>query len=161
MTGQYEYYVKVTPGQTVERPSSMWRRSGDDWQYLSLLDWSWHSVVPGKSPYPPVASYLVPISKQQAEELGGDRQRFVSYWAHYSVARESRPKPLTVLRRRRSPELVLDEAFTRDLEWSKTSSIVEFEHPAASNPPDLEEIDADTAEQILREAWGVSEATRL
>jgi hypothetical protein len=161
MTDEYEYFVKVTPGQTVERPSSMWRRSGADWQYLSLLDWNWHSLVPGKSPYPPVAGYLVPISAQQAEELGRDRQRFVSYWAYYSVARDRRPEPLTVLRRRRSPELVLDEAFTRDLEWAKTPSIVEFEHPAASNPPDLEEIDADTAEEILQEAWGVSGATQL
>jgi hypothetical protein len=161
MTEQYEYYVEIQCDESLEHPGPMWRKSDSGWDYLSLLDWEWHSLAANKKvSQPPAAKTLVPISGQQADELTRDRQRFVKYWAYYSVVPEKRDKPLTVLRRRSSPELVLDEAFGRDGQWVKTPSIVEFEHPYFDSP-ELEEIDAETAERILREVRGVSGATEL
>jgi hypothetical protein len=154
----YQYYMDSRGGRTIERPGPLWRSSDDSWEYLSLLDWEWHPLAPNK--VPPPTEVLEPIPERQADELSRDRQRFVSYWAYYSIAPEKRDRPLTVLRRRRSPELVLDEAFGRDGQWVKTSSIVEFEHPYFDSP-ELEEIDAETAERILREVRGISGATEL
>lgn len=157
----FQYYMDTRHGETIERPGALWRHSGDGWEYLSLLDWEWHPLAPNKVPQSPPSEILMPISGQQVEELVRDRQRFVYYWAKYSEsARKSGGKPFTVVRRRRSPELVLDEAFGRDNKWIKTSSVVEFEHPYFDSP-DLEEIDAETAEQILRDIRGVSGATDL
>jgi hypothetical protein len=156
-----EYYMDSRRGRTVERPGPLWRKSGDEWEYLSLHDWEWHPLAPTKVPQSPPDEVLVPISEQQADELARDRQRFVSYWARYSEAAwESGGKPFTVVRRRSSPELVLDEAFGRDNKWKRTPSVVEFLHPAFDSP-NLKEIDAETAEQILRDIRGVSGATEL
>ncbi|MDN3353020.1 hypothetical protein [Actinomadura sp. DC4] len=158
----YQYYMDSRRDRTIERPGPLWRSSGDNWEYLSLLDWEWHPLAPKRVPQSPPVEVLEPISEQQADELSRDRQRFVSYWARYSEsAWESGGKPFTVLRRRSSPELVLDEAFGRENTWIKTSSVVEFEHPAFNNTLYLKDVDAETAERILRDIRGVSGATEL
>ncbi|MFD0383202.1 hypothetical protein ACFQ2B_15045 [Streptomyces stramineus] len=113
MSEQDEYFVKAAPPYTEERPSSLWRRSGDDWAYLSLLDWEWHDVKDTTVKTPPAPDALYPVSAERAAALEGDRQAWVRYWAHYVDEEDWKDgePPTTVVRRRRSPERLVDESF--------------------------------------------------
>ncbi|MGH3731577.1 MAG: hypothetical protein ACRDTU_22950, partial [Micromonosporaceae bacterium] len=109
MTADDAYFAKVWRDATVDRPSSLWRRLGDntdqatnEWEYLSLIDWQWHPYRDLPLPHPDT---LVPISAARAAELGADRQRFVRYWGGYTVGEPApEDRPTLVYRRRESPE---------------------------------------------------------
>lgn len=158
-TSEFEYFLETMDGE----PEALWRRVGSDWQFLSVLDWSWHAAIPGQRPrIMPSADSLTPISEDEAEQLQSDKQRWVSYWAEYlSTPTGSRGRLLTVIRRRSSPELLLDEHFTVGNRWERTSTLIEAEFGSPSNPPQLERIDQPMAERMLREVRGVEGATEL
>ncbi|GAA0350722.1 hypothetical protein [Streptomyces blastmyceticus] len=156
--GNYEYFVKAAPPYTQERPSNLWRRSGDDWEFLSLLDWGWHTTN-----RPPMPGVLFPVTAERAAALEADRQGWVRYWAFYPSERRWRAGqgPTTVVRRRRSPERIYDETFMRDNVWEPDSAIFEFFDARQTNPPHLEEITPEGAERLLQELFGVMGATEL
>ncbi|MEU3351993.1 hypothetical protein [Streptomyces sp. NPDC037389] len=158
----YEYFVKATPPNTPERPSSLWRRSGDEWEFLSLLDWEWHKVK-DTIEHVPGPGALHPVTAERAAELEADRQGWVTYWAFYSSERRWRAGkgPTTVVRRRRSPERIYDETFMQGDVWEPDSAIFEFFDARQSNPPHLEEITVEEAERLLQELRGVMGATQL
>ncbi|WP_120754785.1 hypothetical protein [Streptomyces klenkii] len=167
MSENYEYFVEAAPTvddqYTVERPSSMWRSAGEQWEYLSLIDWSWHNVKDTNVKYAPAREALHPVTAERAAELVGDRQGWVRYWAYHTNERTWRAGngPTTVVRRRRSPEDLLDETFMRNDVWERDSAVFEFFDARASNPPHLIEISPDEAEQLLQELRGVTGATEL
>lgn len=75
MTDQHRYFVEVfPPTYTVERPNSLWRHSADGWEYLSLVDWSWHSPDASRGLEKPPDDYLVAIDAASAERLAADRR---------------------------------------------------------------------------------------
>ncbi|MGW1072737.1 hypothetical protein [Streptomyces sp. NPDC002537] len=160
--GTYEYFVKATPPYTEERPSSLWRRSGDEWEFLSLLDWEWHQVE-NTIKYRPMPEALFAVTAERAAELEADRQGWVQYWAYYSSERrwKSGKGPTTVVRRRRSPERIYDETFMRNNAWEPDSAVFEFFDARQTNPPHLEEITVEGAERLLQEIRGVMGATEL
>ncbi|WKU45698.1 hypothetical protein Q3V23_17470 [Streptomyces sp. VNUA116] len=167
MSENYEYFVEAVPTvddlYSVDRPSSMWRRLGDQWEYLSLIDWHWHNVKDTNVKYPPVREALRPISVERAAELESDRQGWVRYWAYHTSERAWRAGngPTTVVRRRNSPEDRLDETFMRNDAWERDTAIFEFYDARASNPPHLVELSPDEAEELLQELRGVTGATEL
>ncbi|MEV4440681.1 hypothetical protein AB0K09_16970 [Streptomyces sp. NPDC049577] len=158
----YTYFVEVPEGYTPERPDGLWRRAGDEWQYLSLLDWQWHRVE-NAAEFLPAQDVLQPVTAERAAELQADRQLWVRYWARYTdeAAWRDGERPTTVVRRRRSPERIYDEAFKIRNVWGPTPAVFEFFDPRPSNPPHLVEISADEAEQLLQELRGVTGATEL
>lgn len=160
MSSTWRYFAELPPGGSIDHPRGLWRKYENRWEYLSLLDWSWHPTDE-KVP-PPEGDEIIPISPEEAEGLARDRQRWVTYWARYTpLPKDEADRPLTVVRRRESPERIFDETFSRDNNWIPTSTISEFEDPRASTPPRLERIDADTAEAIILENRGISGATEL
>ncbi|MBF6049034.1 hypothetical protein GO001_28200 [Streptomyces sp. NRRL B-1677] len=168
MTEQYEFFVATgttaMTSYTEERPSSLWRRSDGQWGYLSLLDWSWKIVAAEREAWLlPQAEDLHPISAQRAAELEADRQVFVRYWAHYVDEedwREGEP-PTTVVRRRCSPERVLDESFQEGDLWGRTLAILDVHEGRSSDWPHLVELSAREADVLLNELSGVTGATEL
>ncbi|MEU5188504.1 hypothetical protein AB0G83_15370 [Streptomyces klenkii] len=163
MSEQYEYFVKAAPPYTEDRPSGLWRRLGEQWDYLSLLDWEWHSVGEAGVQSPPSPQVLYPVSAERAAVLEADRQGWVRYWARYTDLQdwEEGELPTTVVRRRQSPDRVLDEAFLVGDTWGATRSIFDFFDPRPSSPPHLVEITPDEAEGLLQELRGVTGATEL
>jgi hypothetical protein len=160
MSSPYEYFAEVRNNESIDHPRGLWRKSGDQWEYLSLLDWSWHPTTE-RIP-PPRSEHLTPISPEHAAKLARDRQRWVTYWTlHAPLPKDRADRPLTVVRRRESPERIFDETFGRDNKWIPTQSIREFKDPRASTPPRLKEVDVDTAERIICENRGISGATEL
>ncbi|MBF6049033.1 hypothetical protein GO001_28195 [Streptomyces sp. NRRL B-1677] len=163
MSEQYEYFAEVPQGYTVDRPDGLWRRSGDEWEFLSLLDWQWHNVTATNVQTPPTSEVLRAVSGEHAAALAADRQGWVQYWAHYSSKRawgDGRP-PTTVVRRRRSPENIRDESFNTESEWGPTMAAFNAFDGRTSNPPHLVELTTDEAEQLLQEIYGVTGATEL
>ncbi|MFF4532467.1 hypothetical protein ACFY1P_24765 [Streptomyces sp. NPDC001407] len=154
----YEYFVKAAAPYTEERPSSLWRRSGEEWEFLSLLDWAWHTT--SRAPMPGV---LFPVTAERAAALEADRQGWVRYWAFYPSERRWRAGQgaTTVVRRRSSPERIHDETFMRGGVWKADSAVAEFFDARQSNPPHLEELTAEGAERLLQELFGVMGATDL
>lgn len=163
MSEQYEYFVEVPEGYTPERPDGLWRRSGEEWEYLSLLDWQWHNIKDTNVTHPPAAKILHEVTAERAAELEADRQGWVRYWAYYSNERRWRAGqgPKTVVRRRRSPERIYDETFMSDNVWEPDSAIFEFFDARQTTPPHLIELTADEAERLLQELRGVMGATEL
>ncbi|ARP72325.1 hypothetical protein LK07_24035 [Streptomyces pluripotens] len=160
---EYEYFLKVHRGYTPARKVGLWRRRGEEaWEYLSLLDWKWHSIGEGgRVKNPPTAAALEPVSTQCAAELEADRQGWVEYWALYLDEADYREgvAPVTVVRRRSSPERVMDEAFVVGNKWAPDPVIYEFTHSRTDRH--LEEITAEQAEHLIRELRGVTGATEL
>lgn len=154
MTDQYEYFVLVWEGRTEE----LWRRAAGEWQYLSLIDWSWHPVVADGAPGEPRPDLLVPVEPLEAERLAADRQRWVRYWVEYHISADGSRKPVTVVRRRNSPEDQCDEAFGRDNRWIRTDVLVRSEY--GSVPP-LQAVNAVEADSLLERIRGVCGATAL
>lgn len=162
MTDEYEYFLQPDPHGSSRPPRALWRRLGARWEYYSLLDWSWHEVPSQGPPWVPEPERLTAITAAQAAELEADHQRWVRYWARYLDPPTSpEDRPLTVVRRRSSPERELDESFTVGNRWDSTQTIIDSELPQVSDQPHLVEVDHPTAEQILREVRGVEGATQL
>ncbi|WKK20908.1 hypothetical protein QZH56_18590 [Streptomyces olivoreticuli] len=163
MTDQYEYFAEVSKAYTLERPGGLWRRFGEEWEYLSLLDWQWHNVKETNVKYPPTAQVLQEVTPERAAELEADRQSWAQYWAFYPSERRWRAGqgPTTVVRRRRSPERIYDETFMRGHVWKPDSAIFEFFDARQTNPPHLEELTTEGAERLLQELFGVMGATDL
>lgn len=162
MTDQYEYFVEPAASGPTAMSEALWRRHDGTWEFLSSLDWSWHGVRPATEVFAPEEERLRSVTAEEARNLEADRHHWVRYWALYlePPANPEAP-PLTVARRRSSPERVLDESFTVNDRWEPTGSIREAESRQASSPPHLVEVDRPTAERILCEVAGVEGATRL
>ncbi|MCS0604170.1 hypothetical protein NX794_23575 [Streptomyces sp. LP11] len=160
---EYEYFTEMHSGYQPPRLDGLWRRRGSGaWEYLSLLDWGWHPADENETVKgPPMATSLEPITADRAAELEADRQSWVEYWAMYLDEAEFRDgvAPVTVVRRRSSPERVMDEAFVAGNAWAPDPVVYEFTHFRTDHH--LEEITADQAEHLIRELRGVSGATEL
>ncbi|MGW1072735.1 hypothetical protein [Streptomyces sp. NPDC002537] len=143
---RYEFFAEVPQGWTPDRPDGLWRRADGAWEYLSLLDWAWHAVE--KPPVTP--DVLHPLPAGRALELAADRQSWVTYWAHYTdeADRRAGAPPTTVVRRRRSPERVYDEAYGPDGAWEPTEAVQDFLSARPSDPPHLVEIAATDAARL-------------
>lgn len=163
MPDNVDYLIRPAPAGSSRPARALWRRIGDRWEYYSLIDWSWHSVPDQAWPQPPDPADLQSVSAERAAAMAADRQRWVRYWAVYRDPPTSPDdRPLTVIRRRNSPEQTLDEAYTIHHEWRPDPSIRENELGGrVSDPPPIVEIDRATAERILREVRGVPGATEL
>ncbi|CAM5484913.1 hypothetical protein [Streptomyces abikoensis] len=167
MTEKYEHFVAAPPTvddlYTAERPSSMWRRQGEQWEYFSLVEWEWQDVK-DTGVLPPALETLIPVTADRAGALEADRQGWVRYWARYVDEQDWREgeAPTTVVRRRRSPESVLDESYRGSKGyWGPTEAILDFFDARKSNPPHLVELSADEAESLLQEMFGVTGVTEL
>jgi hypothetical protein len=159
---EYEYFVRIYPPErTVERPGGLWRRSGETWEYWSILDWQWHGLREDEVAEPPPEGGLVQVSPERAAGLVADRQGWVRYWAFYIDEPDHGVEPTTVLRRRSSPEQLRDEVFNIHDEWGPTDTILEFEFRRLTFPYHLVEIDQATAEAIIRRSTGIEDATAL
>ncbi|WP_424892940.1 hypothetical protein [Streptomyces sp. XH2] len=164
---RYDYFVKTSPnGYPVERPSSLWRCAAgrdEEWEFLSLLDWQWHRAEDTDVQLPPPRAALHEVTADRAEDLQADRQGWVRYWARYVDEQDWRAgePPVSVVRRRRSPERVYDEAFKTWNEWGPTQAVHDFFDARPSNPPHLVEIDPAEAERLLDELHGAKGATEL
>ncbi|MEU1675087.1 hypothetical protein ABZ752_24145 [Streptomyces roseifaciens] len=167
---KYAYYVKTGPDHPAERPSSLWRCAagsgsggGGDWEYLSLLDWQWHKAAETVVQDPPPEAARHRVTADRAGELQADRQGWVRYWARYAdePAWRAGEPPVSVVRRRRSPERIYDEAYKTWNEWGPTQAVHDFFEARPSNPPHLVEIDAAKAERLLTELHGAKGATEL
>ncbi|MDT0451407.1 hypothetical protein [Streptomyces hesseae] len=149
---RYVFFAEVPPGFTVDRPDGLWRsadetdETDETWEYLSLLDWEWHAV----EKLPVKREILHPLPAERALELAADRQSWVTYWAHHTDEPDWRAgmPPTTVVRRRRSPERVLDEAYGPDGAWEPTDAVHDFLSARPSDPPHLVEIDATEAARL-------------
>ncbi|HEY0688600.1 MAG TPA: hypothetical protein VGD71_06110 [Kribbella sp.] len=158
MSSDYKYLAEVWPGDTTEAPSGLSRTRGDEMEYLSLIDWTWHPVTDDISE--PAPGTLVEITPEQAQELLSDRQRFVRYWSYRHPNSEGDPENENrVYRRRSSPERMVDEVFGPANKWVRTPVIREF--TGGHDKPDLIAIDRDTAEQLIHETRGITGATDL
>ncbi|MCC3777577.1 hypothetical protein [Streptomyces sp. UNOB3_S3] len=149
----YAFFAEVPPGFSPDRPDGLWRCAGDDWEYLSLLDWEWHAVEK-----PPVKREILhELTAERALELAADRRPWVTYWAHYTDESDWRAgaEPTTVVRRRRSPERVLDEAYGPDGAWEPTDAVHDFLSARPSDPPHLVEIDATEAARLANGDTGL------
>ena len=157
----YEYMVRVfaAGGESVERPSGLWRHRGDEYEYLSMVDWTWHPRGDVRLPH---EDLRVTISVEQAQTLLDDRQRFATYWVlHRSPAKGDRHEDTLVYRRLRSPERLLEQCFGLENTWVPTTDVRAFEAGGPHDVLDLEPIDAATAERLIRETRGISGATDL
>jgi hypothetical protein len=155
-----EYLAVVWDVETVEHPGGLWRRRGDDMEFLSLIDWAWHPATSDiDRPHPDV---LEPISAEQVRTLLNDHQRFAKYWVlRETPASESSEEEIRVYRQLPSPERLVEEVFGRDNEWIPTRTLADFLVGGPHDVPDLEPIDAATAEQLIRRSRGISGATEL
>ena len=142
----YEYIAEVFEkgGESLERPGSLWRRRGDDYEYLSLIDWSWHPRSDEVDlPHPDL---LTSISHDQVQKLLADRQRFVKYWVlRRSTEKGDVHEDTIVYRQIPSPENLVEEGFGRANERVPTENIRDFEAGGPHDVPDLEPIHAATA----------------
>lgn len=157
----YVFYL-LTPPESDGQPASLWRshRAGlfrtERWEYLSLLDWQWHSALAE----PP---HLQCISTEDALTQEAERVGLARYWARY-IDRESwaaGAPPVTVVRRRDSPERCYDESFRSWGGWAPTQLCYDLAEQRSSTTAYLVEIDAVSADRILAENFGVTNATRL
>ncbi|WP_058041253.1 hypothetical protein [Streptomyces roseifaciens] len=169
MTDQFAYFVGTGPTAmalyTEERPSSLWRRSGEQWEYLSLYDWAWRKVEAKEEAQLLFrAGDLHPVTAQRAAEIEADRQACVRYWARYMDEedwREGEP-PTTVVRRRRSPEYMSDELYRGSKGfWGPTHVILDVHEGRTSDWPHLVELSAKEADALLHELFGVTGAVDL
>ncbi|MET7281901.1 hypothetical protein ABZS29_26955 [Kribbella sp. NPDC005582] len=160
-TDDYEYLARVfeAAGESVDRPSGLWRHHGDEFEYLSMVDWSWHPQGDVPLPHPDLR---VPISAEQAQTLLADRQRFAKYWVLYrSPAKGDLHEDALIYRQLRSPERLVEEGFGRDGTWVETRDIRDFQVGGPHGVPDLEPIDTATAERLIHEISGISGATAI
>jgi hypothetical protein len=160
-TDDYEYLARVSKArkESVDRPSGLWRRRGDELEYLSLVDWAWHPRGDANVPHPDL---LVPVSAEQVATLLADRERFARYWVqHLSEAKGDLSEETRVYRQLPDPGGVVDEVFGRDNKWISTRTIRDFQAAGPHDVPDLQPIDTATAEQLIHETRGISGATEL
>lgn len=158
MTDQYRYLVEVfPPTYPVERPLSMWRYSTDGWDYLSVIDWSWHSPDASRGLEKPPDDSLVRIDTARAEQLAADRQGWFHYWVVYGDDTSPEPRqPTTVIRRLSSPEQVRDEIFGRTNQWVRTNILLDYELGGARPTPPLRAVDDEEAATVLLRTHDVS-----
>ncbi|WP_405160065.1 hypothetical protein OG203_26945 [Nocardia sp. NBC_01499] len=163
MDNQLDYFVEARKPYTADRPECLWRRLGDHWEYLSLIDWRWHRTDRTKYINAPQSAVLHPVTAERAAELAADHQVWVRYWKYYSsfYRWQDGDEPSSVVRRRNSPEWQLDEAFRNDKRWHEDSSFDEFWDYRTSSPPHLIEISVEEADLFIRGKHGVARATDL
>ena len=66
-----------------------------------------------------------------------------------------------VYRQLRSPERLIEEGFGHANTWVPTPDIRDFQRGGPHDVPDLEPIDAATAERLIQETRGITGATEL
>ncbi|MEU4192822.1 hypothetical protein AB0E69_13045 [Kribbella sp. NPDC026611] len=99
---------------------------------------------------------------ESAEALQADPQRFANYWVqHLSPAKGDLHEETRVYRLLPSPEHLVEQVFGRNNEWIPTETIRDIEVGGPHDLPDLEPIDAATAERLIQETRGISGATDL
>ncbi|MFG1906732.1 hypothetical protein [Kribbella sp. NPDC048928] len=156
----YEYFARVSTAdkETIDRLSGLWRRRGDELEFFSTVDLTWHP----RGPYVPHSDLLVPISTEQVQILINDRQRFTRYWVwHQSPEKGDFEENTTVYRKLINPDGDIDEGFGRSNTWVRTQDIREFRAAGPHDHPDLEPIDRETAERIIQQTRGITGATEL
>lgn len=159
----WEYMADPRWPYNADRPSSMWRsRGGANFEYLSLFDWEWHKYTNSQGRTKP-KSTLYPIPAERAVELEADRQGWFRYWAYYSHRDEWRDgeSPTSVIRRRSSPEWIMDELFDRNNQWVRTARVEEFMDMRGSGKPHLIEITPAEADELLLSLRDVAGATAI
>jgi hypothetical protein len=157
----WEYLARVSKSakETVDRPSGLWRRRGDELEYLSIVDMSWH---PRGDVYVPHPELLIPVSPEQVQVLLSDRQRFARYWVErLSPEKGDLHEDTLVYRQLLSADGDIDEGFGRGNTWVPTRTIREFQVGGPHDVPDLEPIDRETAERLIQETRGITGATEL
>ncbi|MFG1906733.1 hypothetical protein [Kribbella sp. NPDC048928] len=156
----YQYLAQVSTAdkETIDRPSGLWRRRGDELEFFSTADLTWHP----RGPYVPHPDLFVPISTEQVQILINDRQRFARYWVwHRSPEKGDFEENTLVYRQLISPDGDIEEGFGRNNTWVRTPDISDFEAAGPHDHPDLEPIDRQTAERIIQETRGITGATEL
>jgi hypothetical protein len=130
-----------------------------EWEHFSVIDWAWRRAPDyGQLPLPPLER-LSPTSQYHAHGLATAPQLWVAWYAtSWSPSDET---PVGVVRRRISPEIVLDETFTTHLTWEPTGIIHEAETAPSSSQLHLRPIDHTTAERLLRDLCDVQDAISL
>jgi hypothetical protein len=155
----YEYFASVFRRESADHPAALWRSRGDDMEYLSLIDWTWH---PAGNVIPPHPDVLVPIGAEQVRSLLADHQRFAKYWVlRGRSASGSAEQEIRVYRQLSSPERLIEEVFGRDNQWISTHDIRDLQIGGPHDVLDLQPIDAATAEQLIQQTRGISGATQL
>lgn len=153
-----EYFAEVWEDEQVDRPGGLWRRRGEDMEYWSMIDWSWHPATDDIDlPHPDV---LVPIGPDLVQTLLEDRQRFAKYWVAY-LEQDDGESETRVYRQLPSPEGAVEEVFGRGNEWIPTQVVEDFLVGGPHEVPDLSRIDAATAERLIKETRGLTGATEL
>jgi hypothetical protein len=154
----HEYFVKIWHDATPRRPTALWRRSGDHWEYLSLADWAWHPLDDEEIlPHPQT---MQPVSADEAAALQADRQRFARYWL-LPPDPEFPDRPTLVYRQLASPDRIIEEVFGRDNRWTPTKSIAELQAAGPHERLDLVPSDQETAERVIQRERGITGATEL
>ena len=158
----FDYFVRIVPGR--DRPAELWRQLGERMEYLSLVDWEWHNHP--ELAFRPHPDMLRAISPSEAAALEQDRQAFVRYFVLYDAPAHayrhppaSSDVPRFVYRFRRLPTVA--EVFDSGNVWVSTRTVSEYLHPGHDGPPNLREVDRDTAERTIQQLHGVTEATDL
>ncbi len=83
-------------------PASMYRRVGDNWEYFSLISWTWNSCV-----VPPMFRPLLRVSAERADYLVQNRREFAHYTGYFRTVDAylgGVELPLEIRRKRDSPE---------------------------------------------------------
>lgn len=151
---EYEYFIHVVDdGLSPDQGDELWRSRDGNWDFLSLVDWRWHSSVePGLQIFPRNPLSLARVTAERAAGLEAGKQELVRYW--------TRTDPnVAVFRHRRL--LSMEEVFRLDNTWGPTKAVGDFLYGRPGDTWDLTEIDVVTADRIIYESRGVAEATAL
>lgn len=170
---RYEYFVVPNYDgghDSPERFDELWRCRGATWEYFSLLDAGWHPEgttdhlvssedgVPVEAPEAPPDSpeWRVPVTADRASGLTGDFHQFTRFWGEGRTG----DRPTRVFRQVQSPEARFQSYFGRNGRWSdKSTTLNDFLTNGPHQTPDLVELDAREAEEIIEETAGITGAT--
>jgi hypothetical protein len=158
----YEYLARHVRGR--DRPVELWRQLGERMEYLSLVDWEWHDHP--ELAFRPHPDTVTPVTPTEAAALERDRQGFVRYFVEYTTPRRAdrfppapSDVPTLVYRHRRLP--TVSEVFDSGNVWGSTRTVSQYLRLDPDGPPNLREVDRDTAERTIQQLHGVTGATDL
>lgn len=151
---EYEYFIHtVTGGLTPDQGDELWRLRDGAWDYLSLVDWQWHSnMEPAYEILPRNLDSLAKVTAERAAELEAGQKELLRYWQRIDP-------DIAVYRTRRLPWT--DEIYGLKDAWSPSNDVGDFLYGDPTSTWDLTEIDVATADRIILETRGVAGATEL
>lgn len=123
-SGLYDFFIELRDDDILERPSALWRspRGGGSWEYWSTVEWAWRPAGERRRvAAPPQQEVLRPVSPGRVAALLADRQGWAEYWVRYEFGPDGERVPVSVIRRRRSPEETRCEFSSRDRHWISTT----------------------------------------